>query len=72
MLRATIELVPFSVEEDKRDICVIEIANDATGNVEYGNYYVNIYSGSPTTSYDRGTKRDEGRKTAQSFKNCKG
>ena len=38
MLRLTLEIVPFGDESRKRTIGRLEIANDATGDVETGNY----------------------------------
>ena len=44
MLRITIELVPFGVEENKKVIAVSEIWNDGTGTREIGNYQYNIWN----------------------------
>ena len=38
MLRVTIELLPHGLEEGKRTLGVMEIANDATGGEYVGNY----------------------------------
>jgi hypothetical protein len=38
MLRVTLELVPFGIEENKETVSVLEIANDGTGNGELANY----------------------------------
>ena len=38
MIRVTIELVPFGVEERKEVLGIVEVANDGTGNRETGNY----------------------------------
>ncbi|MFO0940122.1 MAG: hypothetical protein U0930_05080 [Pirellulales bacterium] len=38
MIRVTVELVPKGIEERKRTLGVLEIANDTTGNQEIGNY----------------------------------
>lgn len=38
MLRVTIELVPFGVEEEARPIGTMLIANDGTGTPKSGNY----------------------------------
>lgn len=40
MIRCTIEMVPLGDESRKRTIGLIEIANDATGSAERGNYVV--------------------------------
>ena len=40
MIRVTIELVPQGNEAAKRTIGVMNIANDGTGNKEYGNYKI--------------------------------
>lgn len=38
MLRITIEMVPYGVEEAAHKIGLIEIGNDGTGNKQTGNY----------------------------------
>jgi len=38
MLRIKIELVPYGNEKWTRELGTINIANDGTGNVRYGNY----------------------------------
>ena len=38
MLRVTIELVPYGIEEEAQVIGRMLIANDGTGNMKYGNY----------------------------------
>lgn len=43
MLRVTIELVRFGNEADKHKLGVVEIANDASGNREIGNYNYRLY-----------------------------
>jgi len=40
VIRCIIELLPCGSEERKRTIGIIEIANDATGTAEIGNYVV--------------------------------
>lgn len=40
MLRVTIEIVPFGIEENKRTLSTINIINDGTGNNKYGNYRI--------------------------------
>lgn len=49
MLRCTIELVPFGDESRKRVIGLVEIANDATGTHEIGNYKVVLKKTPPFT-----------------------
>jgi len=38
MIRITVELVPFGVEEQARTLCTAKIANDGTGSKTRGNY----------------------------------
>jgi hypothetical protein len=38
MIRVTVELLPHGDEAHKRQLAVMEIANDGTGNVSTGNY----------------------------------
>ena len=38
MLRVTVELVPYGVEEDARVIGTMLIANDGSGNYQYADY----------------------------------
>lgn len=38
MLRVTVELVPWGIEEEKRTLKVLEIYNDGTGSKTKGNY----------------------------------
>jgi len=42
MLRITIELVPFGIEECKRRLGIMTISNDATGTKVVGNYSYKI------------------------------
>ena len=43
MLRVTIDIIPFGVEKDKKNLSTIEIINDGTANLTptYGNYIIN-------------------------------
>lgn len=48
MLRVTVELVPFGIEEEASTIGVMLIANDATGTPKHGNYaYAYNYTDRP-------------------------
>lgn len=47
MIRCIIELVPHGIEEAKRQIGLIEIANDGTGNVDTGSYSVALKKTAP-------------------------
>ena len=48
MLRVTIELVPFGIEEEAREIGRMIIANDGTGGYGVGNYaYAFTYTDGP-------------------------
>lgn len=38
MIRVTVELVPYGIEEEAHTIGTMLIANDATGDYQYGNY----------------------------------
>ena len=38
MLRITIELVPYGIEDEAQPIARMLVANDGTGNVKFGNY----------------------------------
>lgn len=49
MLRVTIEIVPFAIEEEKKTLGVIEIVNDLTGSLESGNYQVTLSDEAPFT-----------------------
>jgi hypothetical protein len=40
MLRVTIDLVPYGDETRKRNVAVVEIGNDCTGDVATGNYNI--------------------------------
>mgnify|MGYP001580238924 CR=1 FL=1 len=44
MLRVTIELVPFGIENQKRTLGTLIIANDGTGTPTRGNYEAHFYS----------------------------
>jgi hypothetical protein len=48
MLRIIIELVPFGKEELKRTIGGMTIANDGTGDHEYGNYKYELFDANTT------------------------
>jgi hypothetical protein len=37
-LRVTVEIIPHGNEGQKRRIAVVDIANDGTGNNDFGNY----------------------------------
>ena len=43
MLRITIELVPWGIEDKKRTIGIAEIYNDGTGTSTTGNYGVRVF-----------------------------
>jgi len=48
MLRVTIELVPYGIEEDAQRIGTMLIANDGTGSYKFGNYaYAYDYTDRP-------------------------
>ena len=47
MLRVTIDLIPFGREELKKELGVVEIINDGTGNAELGNYDVYVNQDKP-------------------------
>ena len=47
MLRCTIELVPHGDETKVRPIGIVEIANDATGDTQTGNYVVMLKKSPP-------------------------
>lgn len=51
MLRITIEIIPKGVESLARKIGLIEIANDATGNLNTGNYKVLLKKTPPFTGF---------------------
>lgn len=38
MIRVTVELLPFGMEQGRRTLTVFDIANDGTGSMERGNY----------------------------------
>lgn len=64
MLRCTIEIVPFGDESRKRVLGLIEIANDATGTAENGNYRVVLkktppFSGALKETWKRGMLEGE-------------
>jgi len=40
MLRLTIEIIPFGIEENKRTLSTIHIINDGTGTTQFGNYKI--------------------------------
>ena len=42
MLRITVEIVPFGVEEDKKTIGEMVIVNDGAGTRNLGSYYWNL------------------------------
>lgn len=42
MLRVTVELIPHGVEERKRTLATMTIANEGTGTLEDGNYRGNL------------------------------
>ena len=42
MLRVTVELLPFGDESAKKTLTTFDIANNGTGDVEYGNYDVRL------------------------------
>ena len=47
MIRCTIEVVPFGIEERKKKIGMIEIGNDGSGGHETGNYNVILKKTAP-------------------------
>ena len=42
MIRVTVELVPYGVEDYKKVIARMKIVNNATGNKNFGNYNYEI------------------------------
>ena len=57
MLRVTIDLLPSGDESRKRTLGVVEIANDLTGDIEFGNYDVRLMKslvGKHTQTWKRG------------------
>jgi hypothetical protein len=55
MLRITIEVLPRGDESKKRHLGTVEIANDGTGDEQYGNYAVRLAKfGRPTQTWLRG------------------
>lgn len=40
MLRLTLEIVPFGVEKLKKELGILEICNDGSGDEEVGNYFI--------------------------------
>jgi len=42
MLRVTIDLIPFGREELKKELGIVEIINNGTGNAGLGNYTIYI------------------------------
>jgi len=42
MIRVTIELLPFGDETGKKTLSVIEIANQQTGSMKYGDYMARL------------------------------
>jgi len=52
MLRVTIELVPYGIEDRKRTLATAIIANDGSGSQERGNYTcIFSQSGRPTQKW---------------------
>jgi hypothetical protein len=56
MIRVTVELVPFGDESRKRKIGEMIVANDLTGNIDYGCYRAYISSDNWTKEPERFTK----------------
>jgi hypothetical protein len=64
MIRCTIELLPGGSEERKRVIGCVEIANDATGTAQVGNYGVVLkktppFPGALRAAWKRGLLKGE-------------
>ena len=63
MIDIKIDLVPFGFYSSKRQIGFINITNDATGNVEIGNYKYRIEDGNDNIILEgtyKGFKRNKG------------
>jgi hypothetical protein len=59
MLRVTIDLLPYGDETTKRNLGVIEIANDGTGTKSRGNYMVRTaIRGQPKQTWRKGAVKD--------------
>lgn len=55
MIRVTIELLPYGLEANKRNIGTLEIANDGTGTPQRGNYKVRLAkAGLPKSTWRTG------------------
>ena len=62
MIRVTVELVPFGIEESKKTIGIMNIANDGTGDRLTGNYEARLEddAGTEATVMVKGHKRGDG------------
>ena len=49
MLRVTIELVPFGIEEHRKLLGMIGIVNDGSGSLDVGNYDIALSDEGPFT-----------------------
>jgi hypothetical protein len=47
MLRCTIEMIPFGNEKAARPLGIVEIGNDATGDISTGNYIITLKKSPP-------------------------
>jgi hypothetical protein len=64
MIRVTIELIPQGDESRKKNLGVVEIANDGQGTQTHGNYMVKLSKfGKPTHTWIKGIVQNFPRKT---------
>lgn len=64
MIRVTIELIPRGDESKKKNLGVVEIANDGEGTQTHGNYMVRLAKfGKPTHTWIKGVVNNFPRKT---------
>lgn len=63
MIRVTIELIPQGDESKKKNLGVVEIANDGEGTITHGNYMVRLSKfGKPTHTWIKGVVKNFPRK----------
>ena len=61
MLRVTVELVPFGIEEDAQVIGTMLIANDGSGNSQYADYAFAYHNDSNPNVIAKGTVKHHAR-----------
>ena len=60
MIRVTIELIPRGDESKKKNLGVVEIANDGQGTTTHGNYMVRLCKfGRPTHTWIKGVVQNK-------------